>query len=190
MNIEDYNILSNYKRDYDQFIRPNENLQNAVDAQIDTPAVTWAIISTVIDILGDQANCWNYQIQGENNHVSVWPTEASINKGIISELEDAAKRNLGIHGYSILELYNIENGPDEETSQNGRPLTAISDDVSLICNCWLDYTTKLGLIRSGNFIKNEAYKDSARDLELWRFGNDFDRTQLKDGEMLIHMLKM
>ncbi|EPY52260.1 hypothetical protein SPOG_01599 [Schizosaccharomyces cryophilus OY26] len=166
MDIEDYNIISNYKREYATYIMPNHK---EVDAYIDTPAVTWAIISTVIDMLGDQANYWNYQIQGLNNHVSVWPTEASINIEIISELEDAAKRKLRIHGFPILEG---EEYPEEEMIQNGRPLTAISDDVNLICDCWLDYTTKLGLIRSGNFIKNEACKESARDLELWRFCHD------------------
>ncbi|EPY53036.1 hypothetical protein SPOG_03594 [Schizosaccharomyces cryophilus OY26] len=189
MDIEDYNIISNYRRDHTLYILPNQKSRDAVDAHIDIQAVTWAIISTVIDMLGDQANCWKYQIQGLNSHVSVWPTEAGINKDIIHELENSAKHNLRIRGFPILEPTNIEDCEDEETSQSEGPLTAIFDDVCLICDCWLDYTTKLGLIRSGNFIKNKASKDSARDLELWRFRNDRNNIKLEDGEMFSNIVK-
>ncbi|WBW70829.1 hypothetical protein SOMG_04074 [Schizosaccharomyces osmophilus] len=189
MDIEDYNTISNYNRDYDNYILPNKKSRDAVDAHIDIQAVTWAIISMVIDMLGDQANKWKYRIEGENNHVSVWPTEAGINRDTISDLEDSAKHNLRIRGFPILEPKDIENRSDEEPSQSEGPLTAISDAVCLICDCWLAYTTKLGLIRSGNFIKNKECKDSARDLELWRFRNDHNKTGMEDGEMFTNILK-
>ncbi|EPX70417.1 uncharacterized protein SOCG_04788 [Schizosaccharomyces octosporus yFS286] len=139
----------------------------------------------VIQMLGEQAKCWNYQIEEINSHVSVWPTEPGINPSIIHDLENSAKRNLNIYGDYILEPTRIENL--EETPRSKGPLTAIFNDIDLICDCWLEYPTKLGLIRSGNFIKNEACKDSARDLELWRFRNDRE-IDLAVGEMYLSAL--